>query len=99
MSLVSDRRDDDVGVDGLEVFGVWWKVTEGGAEYDGLGTITGRKRVLKAGQEYAGERAGGWLSKCHGMWTMRKTEGGASRGRAAPGLGRGEEALEDAGHW
>ena len=50
MSLVSDRRDDDGGVDGLEVYGVWWKGTEGGAEYDGPGTITGRKRVRKVGK-------------------------------------------------
>ena len=50
MSMVSDRRDNDVGVDGLEVYRVLWKGTEEGAEYDGPGTITGRKRVRKVGK-------------------------------------------------
>ncbi len=49
LSPVSDggHSDEDVGEDGLEVYGVWWKGAEGDMEYGGPGTRTGRKRERK----------------------------------------------------
>ena len=56
---VSDggHSDEDVGEDGLEVYGVWWKGAEGDMEYGGPGKRTSRKRERKVDK---GRSDAGW---------------------------------------